>query len=378
MTSPSSERDRHLFGPGPKRILALDGGGVRGILSIAFLERLEAVLAEVEGRPVRLCDWFDMIGGTSTGAIIATALALGYRATEIRDFYRVLAPRVFRRSRLRVLGLQSKFDSRHLAEELGRVLDQRTLDSEDLVTGLCITLKRMDTGSSWVLMNNPRSVFWDTPPDRHFVGNRHLPLVRIVRASAAAPHFFDPELISLVDGQPPGLFVDGGLTPHNNPSLIMMMAAVLPAFGLRWALGPENLTVVSIGTGSFRPNLAPRSSRLMSPVPLALKALTGQIAEAQTLVLTLMSWMGRSATPWPINSELGDLGPVDPPFGPQFQFMRYDVRLEQDWLRDHLQVQTSPRDVEALRMMDEPSNVEPCYALGRAAAERQIHADAFR
>ena len=48
-------RDRHLFAPGKKRILALDGGGVRGALSIAFLERLEKILTEIEGRPVRLC-----------------------------------------------------------------------------------------------------------------------------------------------------------------------------------------------------------------------------------------------------------------------------------------------------------------------------------
>src|SRR5690242_3094920 len=90
-------RDRHLFGPGPKRILSLDGGGVRGAISIAFLERLEDLVAEIEGRPTRLGDWFDLIGGTSTGAIIASALALGYSARDIHKFYHELAGRVFRR-----------------------------------------------------------------------------------------------------------------------------------------------------------------------------------------------------------------------------------------------------------------------------------------
>src|SRR5947209_6460441 len=80
-------RDRHLFGPGPKRILALDGGGVRGAVSVAFLERLEEILEQEAGHPVRLGDWFDLIGGTSTGAVIAGALALGYRASEVKDFY---------------------------------------------------------------------------------------------------------------------------------------------------------------------------------------------------------------------------------------------------------------------------------------------------
>ena len=59
------DRDRHLFSKGRKRILALDGGGVRGAMTIAFLERLEELIAEIEGRPVRLCDWFDLVGGTS-------------------------------------------------------------------------------------------------------------------------------------------------------------------------------------------------------------------------------------------------------------------------------------------------------------------------
>src|SRR5437762_2038917 len=62
-----SSRDRHLFGPGPKRMLSLDGGGVRGAVAIGFLERLEKLIEDIEERPTLLCDWFDFIGGTSTG-----------------------------------------------------------------------------------------------------------------------------------------------------------------------------------------------------------------------------------------------------------------------------------------------------------------------
>ena len=176
-----AKRDAHLFGPGPKWILSLDGGGVRGAATIAFLERIEALIEEIEGRPVRLGDWFDLIGGTSTGAIIATALALGYRVSEIRTFYEQLAPKIFKRSFWRVTGWHAKFDSRRLMQELTKVIGARTLDSPDLRTGLCIVLKRMDTGSAWIVANNPRSVFWETPADGLFIGNRHLPLAHIVR-----------------------------------------------------------------------------------------------------------------------------------------------------------------------------------------------------
>ena len=154
-----AKRDAHLFSPGPKRILSLDGGGVRGATTIAFLERIEALIEEIEGRPVRLGDWFDLIGGTSTGAIIATSLALGYRVSEIRTFYEQLAPKIFKRSFWRVTGRHAKFDSRRLMQELTKVIGARTLDSPDLRTGLCIVLKRMDTGSAWIVANNPRSTF---------------------------------------------------------------------------------------------------------------------------------------------------------------------------------------------------------------------------
>ena len=63
-----SARDRHLFGPGPKRVLSIDGGGVRGAISVAFLEKLEKTIEEIEGKPTLLCDWFDLIGGTSVPA----------------------------------------------------------------------------------------------------------------------------------------------------------------------------------------------------------------------------------------------------------------------------------------------------------------------
>ena len=124
-------RDRHFFGPGPKRILAIDGGGVRGVVALAYLERLEALLSDAAGKPVRLCDAFDLIGGTSTGAIIATALALGHTARDIRDFYLSMGPRVFRKPWVRLPGWQAKFDAEALREELVAIVGERTLDSGD-------------------------------------------------------------------------------------------------------------------------------------------------------------------------------------------------------------------------------------------------------
>ena len=89
---------------GPKRILSLDGGGIRGLITLGYLERIEAVLkanyAELglyqkPARPedFRLRDYFDMIGGTSTGAIIASGLAIGMSVSELIDHHGSLLDR---------------------------------------------------------------------------------------------------------------------------------------------------------------------------------------------------------------------------------------------------------------------------------------------
>jgi hypothetical protein len=371
----NSARDRHLFGPGRKRILSLDGGGVRGAVSIAFLSRLEEVVDGIEGRPTPLGDWFDLIGGTSTGAIIATALALGYRAADIRRFYRELGPDVFQRQRWRIIGRHAQFDARRLMKHIHGIVGERTLDSEDLRTGLCIIAKRLDTGSVWSIANNPRSRFWDSPADQHFIGNRHYPLANLLRSSTAAPYYFDPEPIVITAGEPPGIFVDGGVSPYNNPSLQLLMLAALPAFGLRWRLDAHSLAFVSIGTGSFRPRLTLAELPWVRAFGLTMHALVGQNADAQQLMLAFMSWFGDSRIPWEINSEIGDLGKVPPPGNaPLFRFLRYDVRLEQDWLKQELGAEVDPRTLAKYRRLDEAGSIDALYALGEQAAAKQIDA----
>jgi patatin-like phospholipase/acyl hydrolase len=66
--------EKSLIPPGGRHILALDGGGVRGAITVAFLERIESILSQSEGRRVRLGDYFHLVGGTSTGSVIAGAV----------------------------------------------------------------------------------------------------------------------------------------------------------------------------------------------------------------------------------------------------------------------------------------------------------------
>ena len=127
----SLSRDRHLFSPGPKRILALDGGGIRGLISLGILSRIEETLAAESSDPhnFRLAHYFDLIAGTSTGSIIATALALGWSVRKVKALYEELGPTLFPPTR--TMGIL-KF--RRKASELDRVLrsslGDMTLDSE--------------------------------------------------------------------------------------------------------------------------------------------------------------------------------------------------------------------------------------------------------
>jgi len=365
-------RDRHLFGAGRKRILSIDGGGVRGVVALAFIARFEALLAEKAGRAIRLCDYFDFIGGTSTGAIVATGLALGYSATEIRDFYFRLGPRIFRKPFFRLPFWQAKFDAEALRREIAGILGDRCLDSPDIQTGLGVMLKRIDAGGAWILTNNPRAKYWETPSDGSFIGNRHYSLANIVRASTAAPHYFNPQEIQIVEGEPAALFVDGGLTPHNDPSLALLLATVMPCHRIGWGLGVAKLTVVSVGTGSYRVRLNAADLRRGSSVTIALLSLVQQISENQQLTLSLMSWLGAGGARWPINSEIGDLTDTEPPFGAQFRFLRYDVKLESDWLKDVLGISVTPREVAQIRRFDDPDAISLLYEIGARAANVQI------
>ena len=407
----ATARDRHLFGPGPKRLLALDGGGVRGALTVAILERIEALFDAHYGKPVRLGDCFDLIGGTSTGAIIAGCLALGYRAAQVRDFYLKLAPSAFRRRSFAIPVLQAKFDARGLRGLLEEVVGTRDLSSPDLITGLCIVTKRMDTGSPWIVSNNPRALYWEDGPG--YIGNKHYPLVNLVRASTAAPHFFDPELLPIsrnremlpdavakpldtpllrralhatlenvglrrkvrIDPNVYGLFVDGGVTPHNNPSLALFNMATLSPFRIGWPTGPDKLSIFSVGTGTHRPQLSYESLGFARFTKLALQALLSLMSDAEVLVLATMQWLGECPAPWTVNSEIGNLAGDMPRGGKMFRFVRYDARLEQDWLLREAGLALSEKVIGRLRGMDDIAMVHTLYEIGQKVAERQVKAE---
>lgn len=356
----------------PRRILSLDGGGTRGVVALAFLERLEEKLAREKGRPAPLCEHFDLIGGTSTGAIIATALALGKSVAEVKSFYFQLAPNVFRPAWHRGKLIRALFDARRLRHEFASVVGERRLDTPDLRTGLALVAKRIDTGSVWFLSNNPRSKFWDDPADDAFRGNRRYPLVDVLLASTAAPSYFDPFDIEVNAGKLHGRFIDGGVSPYNDPSLALFMMATVPAYGFAWPAGADFLDITAVGTGSFRFRMEHGfwTSRIAGL--FAARCLQSMISDSAVQTLTLMQAMGRSETRWHINSEIGDLSDVALASASLFTLRRYDIALEQDWLKAELGVEIGSRRLAQLQDMARTESMAELFELASRAARKQI------
>src|SRR5688500_8493831 len=81
---------------GPKKLLALDGGGIRGAMTIEVLAAIERTLREASGNPeLVLADYFDFVSGTSTGAILAASISHGMSTDALRTFYEESGPLMF-------------------------------------------------------------------------------------------------------------------------------------------------------------------------------------------------------------------------------------------------------------------------------------------
>jgi uncharacterized protein len=374
--------EARLTAPGPKRILALDGGGIRGVLTLEYLARMEAILRERSPSPDRFClaDYFDLIGGTSTGSIIAAGLALGFPVARLQELYNALATTIFDKPPYRFGVFVPKFGRLPLVNSLKQQFGDETLGSERLRTGLVVMTKRLDTGSPWPLHNNPRGRYYHERAGGTALANKHFPLWQVVRASTAAPHYFEPEQLSVaVSGSSAvdGAFVDGGVSPSNNPSLQLLMMATLKGYGFEWPLGADQLLLASVGTGSASIRFATEKVMEMSPIEQAARSLTALMTDCDALVQTMMQWLGRSQTPWTIDREIGDLR--DDTLGGRewLTYMRYNAILEQEWLQQELGESVTDAQAVALRAMDNPSHVSELARLGARAAERQVHSGHF-
>jgi uncharacterized protein len=370
---------------GSKRILALDGGGVRGMLTLSYLKKIEDLLrARHGGDPnFRLCHYFDLIAGTSTGAVIASALACGLSVEEVQHKYRELARNVFKGGFLRWGLFRPKFDTQALESSLKdeSVLGATTtLSSPRIRTGLMVMCKRLDTSSPWPLTNNPKAKYFGPKQDANYIPNGDYLLWQVVRASTAAPHYFKPERLDIGKGNikgetkiESGNFVDGGMSTANNPALQAFQVATLTGFNLGWKPGAENLLLISVGTG----RLNPKRKLQRIAAGHALTALLSLMEDCSNLVETHLQWMSESATARTIDSEIGDLKGDLIGEKPLLTYQRYNVEFSPKWLLNDLEVSFTEDLLKRFEKMDDPGMLDHLERLGYVAADHQIEPEHF-
>jgi predicted acylesterase/phospholipase RssA len=209
------------------QILALDGGGIRGLFSAAVLAHVEEDLG------IDVSHHFDLIVGTSTGGIIALGLGLGLRAKEIVDFYAKHGPRIFRN----VLGVRAashwlvrKFPQKHLCSALRApdIFGNKTLG--DSRKPLVITSYNLGEDDIYL---------FKTPHHPDLVRDWRVPAWQVALATSAAPTYF-PLSRDIHDMR----LVDGGIWA-NNPTMVGIIEAA-DIFGASF----DQISVLNLGTSS--------------------------------------------------------------------------------------------------------------------------------
>jgi hypothetical protein len=358
-----------------RKILSLDGGGIRGVLTLEILLELEKQLKiELKGdNNFCLGDYFDYIGGTSTGAIIAAGLSRGMTVEQLLQFYEKKGEAMFDRAFL-LKRVKYFYNEGPLLKELKNTFGSGDID---LMSGgfksllLVVTMNR-STDSPWPISNNPNAKYNEqTRQDC----NLRIPLYQLVRASTAAPAYFRPETLQWDPKNPEKtfVFVDGGVTPYNNPSFLMYRMATQRAYGLNWKTGEKELMIVSVGTGS-----AP-SPGTYDNLLETLKELPNNLMYAMQVDQDInCRTVGRCIFGAPIDREIGDMTPIDDngkmldlnsDAKRHFSYVRYNADLSIKGLEDlglpHI-------DSDDVRQMDSVKYIPQLREVGKAVGEKQV------
>lgn len=365
----------------PKRILSLDGGGIRGALTLGYLQQIEDLLRKQHGNKAdfRLCDYFDLIGGTSTGSIIASCLALGMKVSDIKTMYFELGGKIFAKKykwwNIFQIDdfIKAGYDAKPLEEELQKVFKNFTLgDDINIKTGLCIVAKRADTNSVWPLINHPKGKYFDSVDGK----NKDIPLWKAVRASAAAPTYFLPQIIDVGGGLAEAAFVDGGVSMANNPALQLLMVATLNGFPFKWKMGEENILLVSVGTGMSKWDKIPSKVSKNNLLNWAKEIPDMLMQDASWHNQAILQWMSKCNTPWSIDGEIGDLADdLVTSNGDKkalLTYLRYNVWLDADTLKKLMNKDYSAKQIADLVEMSNAESRFELYEIGEKSALKDI------
>jgi hypothetical protein len=360
---------------GQKKILTLDGGGIRGMMTVEVLAGIEKILRDKQkNNKLVLADWFDFFAGTSTGAIIATCLSLGMSTDQIRDFYVASGEEMFDKAFI-LWRYRALYDDEKLARKLQEVFGKETsLGSDRLKTLLMMVMRNASTDSPWPVSNNPYAKY-NLPERRIDPGdcNLDIPLWQLVRASTAAPVFFPPEQVTV--GKKKFVFVDGGITTYNNPSFQAFLMATVEPYNLGWPVGEDKLLVVSVGTGTSpetNTHLKPNDLNIFTNLPSLPSALMYAALNEQDF---LCRTFGNCLAGDPLDREVGDMiGKKGPVVQKLFTYLRYNAELTREGLNALGLSDIEPEDVQKL---DSTDHIKELQRVGRAVVEKKVRPEHF-
>lgn len=357
----------------PRRILAIDGGGIRALIPVQYLVELEAQLARRSGRPEAvLADHFDLVAGTSGGALLASAIAIGKPMRETRSFVMEHADVMFKAAswyaRLRKGYWYDKdLLERGIKDFLG---PDTTLGSGRLRTCVMLVMRNASTDSPWIVSSNPQARFNRRDLDDC---NLDLELWRLARASAAAPLYYEPEVVTFGHRQPyQFIFVDGGLTGFNNPAFKAFLYATTEPYGLEWPAAEDQLTVVSVGTGYAR-----RVDRSLTPGRMSWLWNAREVPHALILASDreqdlLCRTFGRCLMGARIDEEVGDMREARSAVAQRlFSYFRINAELSDAGLAA---LDCADLDPLALGRLDAVHHKDDFLRVGAALAQRQLPA----
>jgi hypothetical protein len=327
-----------------------------------------------------LADYFDYIGGTSTGGIIAAGLSVGKPVGDLLDFYEQCGADMFMKANL-LHRLQYKYENEPLANKIKSVFGTNTtLGSPDLRTLLLLVMRNATTDSPWPISNNPYAKYNKIGCD---YCNLDMPLWQLVRASTAAPTYFPPEVIKLQasDRKPENdkhwVFVDGGVTMYNNPAFQMFLMATVDRYwatkpDTRWRPGVNRMLIVSVGTGTSpdaRDGLDPDQMNLLFNASTIPSALMFAALNEQDFLCRVF---GDCRVGDPLDREIGDvIGGAGPLAREQklFSYARYNAELTREGL-DALGC--SDVEPKAVQQLDSVAGIPQLRKVGRAVADKKF------
>ncbi|MBL1263822.1 patatin-like phospholipase family protein [Methylomicrobium sp. RS1] len=372
--------------PGPKKILACDGGGILGLMSVEILARLEDQLRQAlgKGEEFVLADYFDFVCGTSTGAIIATCIASGMSMARVRQFYLDSGKQMFDKASL-LKRLKYDYNKEPLAELLKSSFDEQlqesaaTLGSANLKTLLMMVMRNHTTDSPWPVSNNPFAKY--NGRERKDC-NLNLPLWQLVRASTAAPTYFPPEIVTFAEGTPDEynfIFVDGGVTTYNNPAWLAFQMATARPYAINWQTGADKLMIVSVGTGSVanaNPNLKVDEMNLLYFAKNIPSALMNAASAGWDMTCRLV---GECRHGRPIDREFGDMvvpcaDGLNWTGSKLFAYLRYDPDVSFEGLHALGLGDINPANVQLLDSVDHIGDIR---RVGSAYAEKNCFPEHF-